>query len=117
MEEGDLASRFLSSLERETVKVLGTAALIKPLLDRIGIAEIVNGYVSNGAEISHGDVIEILTINRLMAPRPLYHIERRSKDLLPLYWSGLFEPFYPCYLLLPSFSSLSQYCSTAALTC
>jgi hypothetical protein len=58
---------------------LGAAALIKPLLDRIGIAEIVNSYVPNGAEISHGDVIEILTINRLMAPRPLYHIERWAK--------------------------------------
>ena len=53
--------------------------MIKPLLDRIGIAEIVNGYVSNGAEIAPGDVIEILTINRLMAPGPLYHIERWAK--------------------------------------
>jgi len=79
MEEGNFASQFLSSLERETVKVLGAAALVKPILDRIGIAEIVNGYVSNGPEISHGDVIEILTINRLMAPRPLYHIERWAK--------------------------------------
>lgn len=79
MKEGNFASQFLSSLERETVKVVGAAALIKPFLDRIGIAEIVNGYVSNGQEISHGDVIEILTINRLMAPRPLYHIERWAK--------------------------------------
>jgi len=79
MGEGNFASQFLSSLERETVKVLGAAALIKPSLDRIGIAEIVNGYMSNGPEITHGDVIEILTINRLMAPRPLYHIERWAK--------------------------------------
>lgn len=79
MEEGNFASQFLSSLERETIKVLGATALIKPFLDRIGIAEIVNGYVSNGPEITHGNVIEILTINRLMAPRPLYHIERWAK--------------------------------------
>jgi hypothetical protein len=56
VEEGNFASKFLSSLEMETVKVLGAAALIKPILDRIGIAEIVNGYVSNGAEIAHGDL-------------------------------------------------------------
>ena len=79
MGEGNAASQFLSSLERETVKVLGATALIKPFLDKIGIAEMVNGYVSNGPEITHGDVIEILTINRLMAPRPLYHIERWAK--------------------------------------
>ena len=53
MGEGNSASQFLSSLERETVKVLGAAALIKPFLERIGIAEIVNGYVSNGPEITH----------------------------------------------------------------
>ncbi len=79
MKEENFASQFLSSLERETVKVLGAAALIKPILDRIGIAEIVNSYVSNGPEIAHGEMIEILTINRLMAPRPLYHIERWAK--------------------------------------
>jgi len=45
MKEGDFASQFLASIERETVKVLGAAALIKPILSRIGIAEIVNGYV------------------------------------------------------------------------
>lgn len=79
MKDENSASRFLSSLERETVKVLGAAALVKPILDRIGVSEIVNGYVSNGPEITQGDVIEILTINRLMAPRPLYHIERWAK--------------------------------------
>jgi len=79
MKECDFASQFLASIERERIKVLGAAALIKPILKRIGITEIVNGYVSNGPEIAHGDVIEILTINRLMAPRPLYHIERWAK--------------------------------------
>jgi hypothetical protein len=82
MEEGNFASKFLSSLEMETVKVLGAAALIKPTLERIGIAEIVNGDVSKGAEIAHGDVIEILTINRLMAPRPLYPISSKIGGFL-----------------------------------
>lgn len=79
MEEEDFASKFQCNLEREEIKVLGAAAMIKPILERIGVAEIVNKYVQNGPEISHGDIIEILTINRLMAPRPLYHIERWAK--------------------------------------
>lgn len=61
------------------MKTLGSAALIKPIMDRIGIAEIVNRYVTDRSEVPHGDVIEVLVINRLMAPRPLYHIERWAK--------------------------------------
>lgn len=58
---------------------MGSAALIKTLIDKIGIAEIVNGYITDGSEITHGEVIEILTINRLMVPRPLYHIEHWAR--------------------------------------
>ncbi|MFQ6052481.1 MAG: IS1634 family transposase [Candidatus Hydrothermarchaeota archaeon] len=77
-----MASRLkevFSRIERETVKVLGAAVLIKPFLDGIKVAEIVNSYTSDGSEIRHGDVIEILTINRLTAPRPLYYIEHWAK--------------------------------------
>ncbi|MFQ6057181.1 MAG: hypothetical protein ACE5J3_14515 [Methanosarcinales archaeon] len=44
MREEDLASKFKSSLEREVVKFLVATAMIKPLLDKIGVAEIVNSY-------------------------------------------------------------------------
>ncbi len=49
---------FRSHLERESVKVLGAAVLIKPLQDKIGVAEIVNRDVPCGSEISHGDVVD-----------------------------------------------------------
>ncbi|MFQ6063683.1 MAG: hypothetical protein ACE5KT_00500 [Methanosarcinales archaeon] len=54
MREEDFASKFQSSIEREVVKFLGATALIKPLLDKIEVAEIVNSYTSDKSEISHG---------------------------------------------------------------
>jgi nicotinate-nucleotide pyrophosphorylase len=75
VEEGDLASGLLASLERETARVLGAAALIKSFLDKIGVSEIVNSYVKDGSEISHGEIIEILD-QPSGGARALYHIER-----------------------------------------
>jgi len=34
MKEGDFASQFLASIERERIKVLGAAALIKPIIKK-----------------------------------------------------------------------------------
>lgn len=79
MSDDNLALKFKKSVEREVVKVLGAAAMIKHLLDNIGVSELVNSYVRDGSDASHGDIVEILTINRLMAPRPLYHLERWAK--------------------------------------
>ena len=75
------AEKNLSHVEKRIFKVLGSMVLIKPIQKTLRIREIINSYCSDGSEITHGQVIEILTTNRLMAPKPLYHVEKWAKDV------------------------------------
>ena len=58
--------------------VVGSLALLRPLLSAIGVRAIVNGLLpmqrERQASISHGQVIETLIANRLVSPRPLSRI-------------------------------------------
>lgn len=71
----------LSEAEKREVKVLGSIALMKPILDKLDVAQIINGYCSDGSEFSHGKAVEIMVANRLMAPKPLYHVEQWAKEI------------------------------------
>lgn len=60
--------------------MLGAIALIKPLLDRAGIKEIVDQYAPmerNGGRgrISNGEAAEVMIMNRLTSPTPLFRVE------------------------------------------
>jgi transposase len=58
---------------------LGPLILLKPILATLKIAETIDRYLPmrNHWEegISHGQVLEALVLNRLMSPKPLYHIQ------------------------------------------
>jgi len=70
------AEKNLSHVERRIFKVLGSMVLIKPIQKTLRIREIIDSYCFDDSEITHGQAIEILTTNRLMAPKPLYHVEK-----------------------------------------
>ena len=67
-----------------TTKNIGSITLIKPLLDSIGIAEIIDGYcpmerdVDGG--ITNGEAIEVLVLNRLTSPTPIVHVEEWARQ-------------------------------------
>lgn len=62
-------------------KVLGSTALIYPLLERMGIRQIIDEIVGpSEADISPGKVIEILVNNRLNDPEPLYDVESWARE-------------------------------------
>lgn len=76
------------SLKKLEHKILGKVTLIKPVRDKLKIAsiiekEILDKYSDEEMEkslvhhenISYGKASEILILNRLMAPKPMYEIE------------------------------------------
>jgi len=74
------AEKSLSHVEKKIFKVLGSMVLTKPIQKTLRIREIIDSYCSDNSEITHGQSIEILTTNRLMAPKPLYHLEKWTKN-------------------------------------
>ena len=66
-----------------TTKNIGDIALIKPLLDSIGIVEIIDGYCPmerDGDGITNGEAIEVLVLNRLTSPTPIVHVEEWARQ-------------------------------------
>lgn len=75
------AAAFKAALDREIIKVLGAIPLLLPLFERLGLRQIVNRHVApSGAEHDPGLVVLILCLNRLLAPRPLVHVETWLAD-------------------------------------
>ena len=46
-----------------------------PILRRLRVAQTINRHSPGEEEVSHGTTVEILTLNRLMAPKPLYKVK------------------------------------------
>src|SRR5436190_22312144 len=68
-----------AALDRELILHLGALPLLLPLLERVGLREIVNRHChpdgSTSGELDVGLVIGVLVLNRLLAPQPLVHVE------------------------------------------
>lgn len=74
------AEKSLFQVEKKIFKVLGSMVLTKPIQKTLRIREIIDSYCSDNSEITHGQSMEILTTDRLMAPKPLYHLEKWAKN-------------------------------------
>ncbi len=53
---------------------VGAIPVIYPLLEALQVRQIINGLGRSGADIDLGRVVEMLTLNRLLAPQPLNHV-------------------------------------------
>lgn len=53
---------------------VGAIPVLYPLLESLQVRQIINGLVKTGADIDLGRGVEVLTLNRLLAPRPLSHV-------------------------------------------
>lgn len=53
---------------------VGAIPLLYPILEGLGVRQTINGLNMTGAEIDLGRMVEVLTLNRLVAPRPLNHV-------------------------------------------
>lgn len=67
------------------VRNLGLFTLLKPILDRLQIAETMDRYLPMRSRwdlgVSHGQALEMLILNRLMSPKPLYRIQSWAERL------------------------------------
>ncbi len=64
-------------------KVIGSVALAKPVVRRMGFTEIIDRLVPCDPQqkVSHGQVVEILVANRLTSPTPLYGVEQWAEAI------------------------------------
>ena len=65
-----VAAANTSSIPRQ----MGAIPVLYPLLEALQVRQIINGLAMSGADIDLGRVVEVLTLNRLVAPRPLSHV-------------------------------------------
>ncbi|MDG7022977.1 MAG: IS1634 family transposase [Nitrososphaerota archaeon] len=66
-----------------STKNIGAMALIKPVLDRAGIGETVDRYAPmerKGRGISNGEAVEVMVMNRLTSPTPLWRVEDWARE-------------------------------------
>ena len=68
------ADRFEQHINNQLSKLLGAIPVLFPILRRLQVAEIVDRHCPGKEEVSHGSTVEILSLNRLMAPKPLYKV-------------------------------------------
>ncbi len=54
---------------------MGALPLLYPILEALGVRQTVNELVPTEADIDLGRVVLLLTLNRLLAPQPLYQVQ------------------------------------------
>jgi transposase len=69
------AARFEQHVSNQLSKSLGAIPVLFPILRGLRVMEIIDHHCPGKEEVSHGTTIEILGLNRLMAPRPLYKVK------------------------------------------
>ncbi len=55
---------------------LGALIVLYPLLKELRVAEIINKYLPSLHHVNHGDVVTVLVLSRLTAPRAMYKISK-----------------------------------------
>ncbi len=54
---------------------MGALPLIHPILNELGVRRTVNELVPTAADIDLGRIVVLFTLNRLLAPQPLYQVQ------------------------------------------
>jgi transposase len=69
------AAQFEQHVNNQLSKSLGAIPVLFPILRRLRVAQTIDDHCSGAQKVSHGTTVEILTLNRLMAPKPLYKVK------------------------------------------
>ena len=69
------AERFEQHVNNQLSKSLGAIPVLLPILRHLQVAETISCHCPGEEQVSHGTTTEILTLNRLMAPKPLYQVK------------------------------------------
>ena len=69
------AELFARSFQSQVARNPGAACLTLPVLRALGVKEAVNGLCASEHVVAHGQIIELMVLNRLQAPKPLYKVQ------------------------------------------
>ena len=76
MTERTMAEAFGEALVSQTTRKVGALAVVYPIVESLELRETVNGLIRRRADVDLGRIAEWLTLNRLLAPRPLCWVKR-----------------------------------------
>jgi transposase len=74
MKSPNWAEQINTALTGSVPRQVGAIPVVYPLLEALGVRQTINGLGMNGAEIDLGRAVEVLVLNRLLAPQPLSHV-------------------------------------------
>ena len=68
------AARMAAAITESAPRQVGAVPVVYPLLETLRVRETINALRWSKADIDLGRLIEMLILNRLMSPQPLYHV-------------------------------------------
>jgi transposase len=74
MPSSSWAAQVAAAIAESSPRQVGAVPVVYPLLEALQVRESINALRWSRAEIDLGRVVEVLTLNRLMSPQPLYHV-------------------------------------------
>jgi hypothetical protein len=74
MTPSNWATQVAAALTESSPRQVGAVPLVYPLLEALQVRETINTLRWSRADIDLGRVVEVLILNRLMSPQPLYHV-------------------------------------------
>lgn len=75
MSQGSQADLFARSLQSQVARNPGAACLTLPVSRALGLSEAVDTLCASKHTVPHGNIIALLVVNRLQAPKPLYKVQ------------------------------------------
>ena len=75
MTQNSQAELFARSIQSQVARNPGAACLTLPVLRALGVTEAVNGLCASDHVVSHGQIMDLMVVNRLQAPKPLYKVQ------------------------------------------
>jgi transposase len=75
MDHVSQAELFARSFQAQVARHPGAACLTLPLLRELDVVGAVDAHCASGHTVSHGQIVGLLVVNRLQAPRPLYKVQ------------------------------------------
>ena len=76
MRDQPLADTVRRVIRQPDILQLGAVPVLYPILETLGLRDIINGLCPTQADLDLGRVMEVLVLNRLMSPQPLCWVNR-----------------------------------------
>ena len=83
------ADRIATATVQSTPRQVGAVPVVYPLLEELRVRETINALRQTGADIDLGRLVEVLTLNRLMAPQPIYRVGKWATQTVVVSMFGL----------------------------